>query len=105
VPGCPSRSGVRPDEDVDAERRNVDRAVRGVVNGVGPGEGAGGMRELDDAFRVRHRSEGVRGERESDDSRPVGQLPREVVEVERRVVPDLDEADPQTEVVGELEPG
>ena len=62
------------------------------------------MGELDDALRVRRRAERVRGEREGDDAGAVRQLPLEVVEVERRVLVDLDEADAEVEVVRELEP-
>ena len=94
----------RAEEDVDAERGDVDRPVRRVVDGVRPGERPGRVRELDDPRRVRHRPEGVRGEREGDDAGPVGQLSLEIVEVEGRVVVDLDEADREVEVVGELEP-
>ena len=95
----------RADEHVGAERGRVDRCVRRVVHGVCPGERAGVVRQLDDAVRVGQRARGVRGEWEGDDPRPLGELPLEVVEVERRVVADVDEADRQVEIVGELEPG
>ena len=39
----------RADQHVDVPGRDVDRPVRRVVDGVGPGERAGGVRELDDA--------------------------------------------------------
>ncbi len=94
----------RAEEHVDAELDDVDRAVRAEVHGVGPRERAGVVRELDDPARVCQRADRVRRERERDDARPLGQLPLEVVEVERRVVVQLDEADLQVEVVCELEP-
>ena len=50
------------------------------------------------------RADRVRRDRERDDPRPLGELPLEVVVVEREVVVDLDEADDDAEVVGELEP-
>ena len=54
---------------------------------------------------VSRRAHGVRGERKCDHPRAFGQLPGEVVEVEGRVLVDLDEADSEVEVLGELEPG
>ena len=95
----------RADQHVDAERGDVDRPVRRVVHGVRPGERAGLMRELGDPRRVGERADRVRGERERDDLRPLAELRREVVEVERRVLVDPDEADDEAEVVRELEPG
>ena len=95
----------RAEEDVRLSSRDVDRPVRAVVHGVDPGERAGGVRELGDAPRVGQRSDRVRREREGDDARAVGELPLEVVVVERRVVGDLDEADLEAEIVRELEPG
>ena len=95
----------RADQHVDAELRDVDRAVRAVVHGVGPRERACLVREVGDPADVGERPDRVRGDRERDDARPVGELRGEVVEVERRVFVDVDEADGQVEVVGELEPG
>ena len=92
-------------EHVDAPVRDVDRPVRPVVDGVGPRERAGVVRELDDAPDVRERADRVRRDRESDDARALAQLPLEVAEVERRVVVDVDEADLETLVVRQLEPG
>ena len=40
----------RAEQDVDAERGDVDRPVRRVVHGVGPRERARAVRELDDAL-------------------------------------------------------
>ena len=94
----------RAEEDVDVPRLDVDRAVRPVVDRVGPGERTGRMRQLDDPRDVGHRADRVRRDRERDDLRPVGQLPLEVREVEREVVVHLDEADDDAEVVLELEP-
>ena len=52
----------------------------------------------------RHRPDSVRGERKGYDAGAFGELPLEVVEVERRVVVDLDKVDAEIEVVGEFEP-
>ena len=94
----------RAEEDVDAERGDVDRRVRPVVDGVRPGERTGRVRQLDYTRRVGHRPEGVRGEREGDDAGSIRQLALEVVEVEGRVRVDFDKADAEVEVVAELEP-
>ena len=95
----------RADEHVDAERGDIDRSVRGVVDGVGPGDRAGPVREIGDAADLGERAHRVGGDRKGDDPRPVGELPLQVVEVERRVLVDVDEADGQVAVVRELEPG
>ncbi len=94
----------RADEHVDAPLRDVDRPVRPVVDGVRPRQRAGAVRELDDLPDVRQRADRIRGDRERDDARAIGQLPLEVVEVERRVVADVDEAHLETAVVRQFEP-
>ena len=94
----------RADEHVDAPVRDVDRPVRAVVDGVGPGQRARVVCELDDAPNVGERADCVGCDGERDDARAVGELPLEVVEIERRVVVDVDEADREVLVVGELEP-
>ena len=94
----------RADEDVDVPRLDVDAAVRPVVDGVGPGERADGMRELDDPPHVRRGADGVRRQRERDDARALRELALEIVVVEREVVVDVDEADDDAEVVLQLEP-
>ena len=95
----------RADEHVAAPRGDVDRPVRAVVDGVDPGERAGLVGQLDDAADVRRRADGVRGRRERHDARPVGQLAREVVVVEREVVGHVDELDVDPDVALDLEPG
>ena len=95
----------RADEHVDAERGDVDRSVGRVMHGVGPRERAGLVGELGDPSRVGEGADGVRGEREGDDLRPLSELAREVVHVERRVLVQSDEAHDEAEVVRELEPG
>ena len=87
-----------------SQRLDVDAAVRPVVHGVGPRERAGRMGEVDDPPHVRRGPDRVRGDREGDDARPFGELPLEIVVVEREVVVDVDEADDDAEVVLELEP-
>ena len=62
------------------------------------------MGQLDDAPHVRCRSDRVRRNREGHDPRPIGELPLQVVVVERELVRHLDEADDDSEVVRELEP-
>ena len=89
----------RADEDVDAPVRDVDRAVRAVVDGVGPGERAGVVCEFGDAADVGAGADGVGGNRERDDARAVREFPLEILEIERRVVLDLDEADDEALVV------
>src|SRR5581483_157583 len=54
--------------------------------------------------RVGQRADGVGREREGDDARAVAELALEVVEVERRVVVDVGEADDEAAVARELEP-
>ena len=95
----------RADQHVHAERGDVDRPVRRVVDGVRPGERARLVRELGDAPRVDERADRVRRERERDDARPLRELRLQVVEVERRVVAQVGEPDDQLEVVRELQPG
>ena len=95
----------RADEDVAAPGGDVDRTVRAVVDGVDPRERAHRVRELDDTADVRSGADRVRGGGEGDDARLLGQLPLEVVVVEREVVRHVDEADDDPEVALELEPG
>ena len=76
----------RAEEDVDVPGRDVDRAVRAVVDGVGPGERADAVGELDDPPHVRRRADRVGRDRERDDARAVAELRGEVVVVEREVV-------------------
>ena len=94
----------RADQDVDVPGGDVDRPVRAVVDGVGPGERAGRVGEVDDAAHVGRRADRVRGDRERDDARPIGELPLQVVVVEGHVVRHLDEADDDAEVVLKLQP-
>ncbi len=63
----------------------VHPPVRRVVDGVGPGERAGAVRELDDRGRVRDRAERVRGERDRDHPRARADERGEVLHVERAV--------------------
>ena len=94
----------RADEHVAAPRRHVDRPVRAVVHGVDPRERAGLVRELDDPADVGRGADRVRGGREGDDLRPRRALGGQVVEIEREVVVDVDEADDDADVLGEREP-
>ena len=94
----------RADQDVHVPVAHVDRPVRSVVHRVRPGERARIVRKLDDATHVRHRADGVGRDGEGHDASSIGEQPLEVVEVERRVVMDVDESHGQILVVGELEP-
>ena len=74
------------EEHVDVPAGDVDRAVRPVVDRVRPGESACSVRQLDDSGDVRCRPDRVRGDRERDDLRAVGELRLQVFEVEREIV-------------------
>ena len=95
----------RAEQDVDVPAGCVDRAVRPVVDGVGPRERARAVGELDDPGHVRRRPDRVRGDRERDDARAVRELGFEIVEVEREIVVHAGEADDDVEILGEREPG
>ena len=94
----------RADQDVGVDLADVDRLVRGVVDRVDPRERAGVVRELAHALGVDHGPDRVRGPCERHHTRPRPELALEVRVVERRVVEQLDVADDQVAVVGELEP-
>src|SRR6266480_861116 len=94
----------RADQDVGPRGCDVDWAVRPVVDGVDPRDGAGLVRELGHAGHVHERADRVRGPREGDNAGAVGQLRGEILEVERRVITDVREANDQAEVVRELQP-
>ena len=94
----------RADEDVDVPRGDVDRPVRRVVDGVGPRERAGRVRELDDTAHVGRGPDRVRRDRERDDARALGELRREIVVVELELVGQARDAHDDAEVVRELEP-
>ena len=95
----------RAEEDVDAEarRRRSARAARSAPRRPTR------ARPASCASSTMRAASGIvpsafDGEREGDDPGALGQLSLEVVEVERRVLVDLDEVDPEIEVVRELEP-
>ena len=94
----------RAEQHVRAGGRDVDRAVRRVMDGVDPGERPRLVRERGDPGHVLHGPDPVRGPRERDHARPVGEPAAKVVQVERRVVVDVDELDAHADVVAELEP-
>ena len=83
---------------------DVDRPVRPVVHRVGPRESTGAVGELDDAAHVRRRADRVRGDRERDDARPLGELGLEVGVVDLELAREAGHADDDPEVVGQLEP-
>ena len=94
----------RAEQHVDVPGADVDRAVRAVVDGVGPGERAGAVGELDDPPHVGRGADRVGRDREGDDARPRAQLRGEVVVVEREVVGDVDVLDDDAEIVLQREP-
>ena len=94
----------RADEDVAAPRRDVDRPVRAVMHGIDPRERAGLVRELDDPRDIRTGPDRVRRRRERDDLRPRRALRREVVEVEREIVVDVDELHDDADVLLQRQP-
>ena len=94
----------RAEEHVDVPAGDVDGTVRPVVNGVGPGERAGAVGELDDACHVWRRPDRVRGDRKRDHLRALGELRFEVAQVEREVLVHAGEADDDPEVLRELQP-
>ena len=94
----------RADQHVGADLAHVDRLVRRVVDGVNPRERAGVVRELADAPGVHDRADGVGRPRERDDLGARSELSLEIIEIERRVVIQLDVPDDQAGVVRELQP-
>ena len=76
--------------------RQVDRAVRRVVDGVAPGERAGLVGDRGDLVDRRHRADGVRGPRERDDARALGEQRAQVVEVEPALGVEVAEARPRS---------
>ena len=93
----------RAEQDVDAERAYVDRPCgakwTASTHTRAPASCASST------IRARPASsDGVRGEREGDDAGVLGELPLEVVEVEGRILADLDEVHAEIEVARELEP-
>src|SRR5262249_58978247 len=93
----------RTNQNVGTCGGDLDRSVRGVVDGVDPGERSGLVRELGDTRDVHERPDGVRRPRKGDHSRALGELLGEIVEIERSVVADVREADDEAEVARELE--
>jgi hypothetical protein len=95
----------RAQQDVDAELGAIRVAVRRVVHPVRPCERARVVRELRDAARVGDRPDRVRGQREGDDTRPVGEQRRQRVDVERRVgVVDRRALDDEAVILGDAQP-
>jgi hypothetical protein len=95
----------RAEEDVDPERLDVDRLVRGEVDGVDPAEGAGGVGELRHARDVRDRPDRVRGGDAGDDANALVELSLEVAEVQPQIVADVDPVDVEAAIRRELDPG
>ena len=94
----------RAEEDVAAERLDVDRLVRGVVDGVDPAERARSVREFRDARNVGDRADGVRSRDAGDDAHAVVEFPLEIVEVEAKLGSDVDPVHLEAAVGGEFHP-
>jgi hypothetical protein len=94
----------RADQHVHVPGADVDRPMGCVVNGVGPGECAHRVRELDDAPDVRCGADGVRGHGKRDDTRALGEVRLEVGVVELEVGGHTGDANDDAEVVRELQP-
>ena len=94
----------RADQHVGADLPDVDRLVRRVVDGVDPGQRAGVVRELAHPPGVHDRADRVGRPRERDHPGARPELALQVLEVERRVVVQLDVPDDQAGVVRELQP-
>ena len=76
-----------------------------VVDGVGPGERADAVRELDDALHIGRSADRVGRNRERDDAGAIVELGLEAVVVEREIVVHVDLANDDAEIVLECEPG
>ena len=94
----------RAQQDVAAEVRDLDVAVRRVVNRVDPGEGADRVRDLDDLRRRSDRPDGVRRQREGHDLGPLGDERAQVLEVDPALRVEVGELHDDALVVGDLEP-
>ena len=95
----------RAEQDVRADRAHVDRLVRRVVDRVDPGERARLVRQGADARGVGHYTHRVRGPGERHHAGALGELPLEIVVVERQVVEQVDLPYLEAEVRAELHPG
>ena len=71
---------------------------------VDPGQGTGAVRELGDARGGGQRAHGVGGQCVRDDFGPVGELRREIVEVELQIGGHADLPDRQATIAGEQQP-
>ena len=96
----------RADEEVAPERRDVDRAVRRVVDGVDVGERARLAAERGEPGDVVDRPGAVRGPAERGDTRSPGELRGEVVDVDdARLRVDAGLADGDAAVARRQHPG
>ena len=95
----------RADQHVGLDVADVDRLVRGVVDGVHPGERAGLVREPAHAAGVGDRADRVGGPGERDHLGARPELALQVPDVEGGVVTQLDVPDHEVPVVRDLQPG
>jgi hypothetical protein len=95
----------RADQHVGVDMTDVDRLVRGVVDRVHPGQRAGRVRELAHAAGVGDRPDRVGGPGERDYLGPRPELAFQVLEVQGRIVVQLDVPHHQITVVRDLQPG
>ena len=95
----------RAEEDVCIRRRDVDRPVRAVVDGVDPRERAGLVCDRGDLGDGCDRAHGVRGPWIGDDARALVHRARALVELEAAVVVHARKLHHEAAIVRELEPG
>ena len=94
----------RADQDIRVDRVDVDRLVRGIVHRVDPRQRAHRMGELADPCGIDNGTDSIGRPRERHNARAGRQLALKIVEVQRRVIVQLDVLDDEALVMGELEP-
>ena len=96
----------RTEQDVGSDRRDVDRPVRSLMDGIDPRQRTGLVGQRADPSDVVDRSNGVRRPGKRDHTRAPAELALQVGQVERAVLRiEVDEPDPDVAIDGELEPG
>ena len=94
----------RAEQDVSADAAHVDRLVRRIVDGVNPGQRAGLAGEPAHPPGIHDRADGIGRPGKRDHLRARPELSLQILEIERRVVIQLDVPDDQAFVVRQLQP-
>ena len=94
----------RTDQKIDAERLNVDRAMRREMHRVHPDASARGVCELGDAPHVIDGAEGVGGITDRHEPRALRQQLRQLVQIERAARPIDRDAPNHDAALLEIEP-